>query len=347
MQMPESHPGSHHPARSTTPDSTSIAGADAHRARSDQFRDERLRVVAKIGHLIAANLELRDLIERAAGTIRDIFGYERVAIPLVDQADRAPGSLTSSADVDQHTLIPRMTSAGATGRQTELAVPIRFGARELGVLHIESSRPLSTGDAHTVRVVADQLAVAIEHARLRDVLHSLAHAASSEPDAWLAEAALAVATSEPHRRGAPHADLELVRRDGLLAALRSCARGLEAECGIRFVVRCREWARQHGACDAGLYCIAHEALHNVATHSSASDAEVELTARDGLALLTVRDNGAGFEPSAQRESVPERTGLHAMHEWAFELGGELLVQSAPGQGTLIEARVPVRIRPTL
>jgi signal transduction histidine kinase len=56
-------------------------------------------------------------------------------------------------------------------------------------------------------------------------------------------------------------------------------------------------------------------------------------------VLTVRDNGKGFAPSAPRKQGSY--GLGGLRERAYLLGGDIRIESAPGQGTLVEMRLPM------
>ena len=89
-----------------------------------------------------------------------------------------------------------------------------------------------------------------------------------------------------------------------------------------------------------LYRVAQEALRNVARHSNASSVEVELRAA-GIGLeLSVQDNGAGFDPS--RKQARPSLGLAGMRQRLFLVDGELLIDSAPGNGTMIVARARLK-----
>jgi signal transduction histidine kinase len=88
-----------------------------------------------------------------------------------------------------------------------------------------------------------------------------------------------------------------------------------------------------------LYRILQESLTNVAKHAAASLVEVHLVGSDTGVVLTVRDNGAGFDSNAGRK--PLSFGLVGLRERAFFLGGEVKVTTAPGQGTVIEACIPL------
>jgi signal transduction histidine kinase len=87
-----------------------------------------------------------------------------------------------------------------------------------------------------------------------------------------------------------------------------------------------------------LYRVVQEALTNVAKHATASQASVVVSRHDGVATAVVEDNGAGFDPEAIGTG---RLGLLGMRERATLLGGELHVESAPGSGTTVTARIPL------
>jgi signal transduction histidine kinase len=88
-----------------------------------------------------------------------------------------------------------------------------------------------------------------------------------------------------------------------------------------------------------LFRIAQESLRNVTRHAAASAVTVSLRPGDGGLGLTVRDDGAGFDPRAQRERPS--LGLASMRERVQLVGGTFRVDSAPDEGTTIAAWVPV------
>jgi signal transduction histidine kinase len=89
----------------------------------------------------------------------------------------------------------------------------------------------------------------------------------------------------------------------------------------------------------GIYRVAQEALRNVVRHAKASTVQLSLALSDGGLLLTVTDNGSGFDPDvpAHRQSV----GHASMRERMRSLGGKLDIQSTPGLGTTVVAWVPI------
>jgi signal transduction histidine kinase len=91
-----------------------------------------------------------------------------------------------------------------------------------------------------------------------------------------------------------------------------------------------------------LYRVAQEALNNAAKHARASHVRMIYTADPHGALLVVEDDGVGFDTTGR--SGHQSFGMIGMRERLAEVGGALLVQSAPGHGTRLEARVPVRPR---
>jgi PAS domain S-box-containing protein len=88
-----------------------------------------------------------------------------------------------------------------------------------------------------------------------------------------------------------------------------------------------------------LYRVAQESLRNVVKHSRAERAEVELRGGHEEVRLTITDSGVGYDP----DQVRERNGLGviSMRERLRALGGRLSIQSAPGEGTRVEAVVPI------
>ena len=89
-----------------------------------------------------------------------------------------------------------------------------------------------------------------------------------------------------------------------------------------------------------LYRVLQEALNNVAKHARADTVEVRLVrASDGHMTLRVTDDGCGMVDDDRRK--PDSFGLVGMQERLRTVGGTLRVVSAPGDGTTIEATVPL------
>jgi signal transduction histidine kinase len=86
--------------------------------------------------------------------------------------------------------------------------------------------------------------------------------------------------------------------------------------------------------------IAQEALINIAKHARAEHVNLSLRQEDESVCLTVRDNGIGIE-SWQDANRPGSHGLTIMRERAEAFGGTLQVKSVAGQGTVVEASIPI------
>jgi signal transduction histidine kinase len=99
----------------------------------------------------------------------------------------------------------------------------------------------------------------------------------------------------------------------------------------------------HPDIETALLRTAREALNNIRKHARASQVALTLTYLDSLVALDVRDNGRGFQPeSLPAASVAGGFGLPSVREQAERLGGELTIESEPGQGTTIAVSIPVR-----
>jgi signal transduction histidine kinase len=174
-----------------------IAVHNARRYADERRRAERLAVVARVARLITGDLHLDDLLDGAAQAIHELLGYENVAIAQIAETEpdtlvvrsfggayrevirgehRIPftvGLMGAAARrreivlVNDVTKDPRyMPTPGVVGPHAELAVPILLGSDVLGVVNVERDAPFDADDAEALRIVADQLAVAIENARL-------------------------------------------------------------------------------------------------------------------------------------------------------------------------------------
>ncbi len=90
--------------------------------------------------------------------------------------------------------------------------------------------------------------------------------------------------------------------------------------------------------------VVREALRNVRQHAEARNVWLKAV-RSGKELrITVVDDGRGFRPKKAHRQPPGqwRTGLHYMEERAGDVGGQLEIDSKPGQGTAIRLVVPLR-----
>jgi signal transduction histidine kinase len=402
-----------------------IAIHNARTYEQEQKRTERLRVITRVGGIITSDLRLSDLLKKAADAVHELLGYPNVAIALIDPED--PDTLVLDTlgghyrsiihgeyrfPIDQgimgaavrarETIVvndvlsdPRyLRTPGAPDVYSEIAVPIQLGDSVLGILNVEADDALGESDAEILRLVADQMGVAIANARLHAVardraasdersrlarelhdsvtqlLFSMTLIAQSLGAAWrrdaeegerrvarlleLSQAALAemrALLSELRPASDPSGEQETapvarasdaIRRFGLVGALRRHARGLSAE-GLRVAFSSWGYVPSTREQEYELFRIAQEALHNVAKHAAARTVELSLdTSADGT-VLRVRDDGTGFDRATAAGTVGRAwmgLGLRSMRERAESLGARFTVQSAPGEGTVVEVFVP-------
>jgi two-component system, NarL family, sensor kinase len=129
---------------------------------------------------------------------------------------------------------------------------------------------------------------------------------------------------------------------GLAASLESLAHA-SPELDVDVQV-CADELPEH--LETALYRIAQESLQNVVKHASAQNVEIRLKVSSGTVLLEVSDDGVGFDPASVPESESPGSGgygLSGMLQRAELLGGRLEVDSAPGRGSTLRVRVPLRL----
>ena len=85
-----------------------------------------------------------------------------------------------------------------------------------------------------------------------------------------------------------------------------------------------------------IYRVAQEALTNARRHAQASTVTVSLAREADRVILSIRDDGRGFD-----EPIGESNGLAGMRERALMIGAQLDVRSPSGQGVEIRLEVPL------
>jgi signal transduction histidine kinase len=93
-----------------------------------------------------------------------------------------------------------------------------------------------------------------------------------------------------------------------------------------------------------MYRILQEALTNVARHAKARAVTVEVGREGAMLDLVVRDDGVGFDAEAVLDRA-SGLGLHGMRERVALLGGSVEIESSPGHGTTVRARIPAGVSP--
>ena len=92
---------------------------------------------------------------------------------------------------------------------------------------------------------------------------------------------------------------------------------------------------------AAIIRIGREAMRNAAKHASGSDVLVTLDASGGNLVLSVIDDGPGFDPHTAVGPVEGHIGLALLADAAEGVGGRLDVRSRPGRGTIVKATIPL------
>ena len=126
---------------------------------------------------------------------------------------------------------------------------------------------------------------------------------------------------------------------GVHAALDALAARTHQQSGVTVDVDVRLGERLPTEVEATVYRLVQEALTNVVKHAGAHAATVRVAAAGEL-VVEVADDGAGFDPAAATNGL----GLLGMGERLSLVGGTLDVESRPGAGTTVRARIPVTQR---
>jgi signal transduction histidine kinase len=129
--------------------------------------------------------------------------------------------------------------------------------------------------------------------------------------------------------------------EGLASALSELASGLERT-GVEVRLETSGADELPPGAAALLFRTAQEVVRNVAAHSGAQTVLITAGRVDGRAVLVVDDDGRGFDESRLGErSGSGHLGLRSIGDLLAESGGTLTVRAAPGQGTRVEAEVPL------
>ena len=248
------------------------------------------------------------------------------------------------------------------------------------------SRGFEPDEDHLLSSFAASAAIAIATAQSVEaerLKHSI-RASESERRRWARElhdetlqelGALKVMLESAHRTGRPEAVQDAVEHSleqlsasiaalqslitelrpasldelGLKPALEALMRRTSARFGLQVTANFdlaydsgRERSRLLGEVESTAYRLVQEAINNVVKHAQADSVHVEVVERDGNVRLTIRDDGSGFDTSHAGGGF----GITGMHERVDLVGGRLLINSAPGGGTVVRAELPATHEPS-
>ncbi len=128
---------------------------------------------------------------------------------------------------------------------------------------------------------------------------------------------------------------------GLLPALVHHFKRYTAQTNVQVTFKCSDIERRfRPEIETTAYRVVQEALTNVARHAGVSEVAVRLWAEQDTLTAQIEDHGVGFDLAATQSTFAP-SGLVGMHERAALLGGQLTVESAPGAGTCVTAKLPL------
>jgi len=240
---------------STFANQAAVAIENAHLYEAEQRRAHELATIAEVGQRVASILDLDELFVQIVELVRKEFGYYHVSIFTVDDELGVPTFRASTSRFIQQRGLPVQTGEGIISwvashgeallandvatepryqpdealpdTRAELAVPLRFEGRTVGVLDIQSDRPgaFTPEDLFITQTLADQVAVAVENARLY---------AAQQEQAWISTALLQVSELAGRTRDLDEILASLVRLTPMLGGVDRCCVFLWDEAQARF-----------------------------------------------------------------------------------------------------------------
>jgi signal transduction histidine kinase len=258
-----------------------------------------------------------------------------------------------------------------------LGVPIVARGDVIGAFYLtekEGAPSFSEADEQLMAVLGAHAAIAIENARLFEAsrelsvieernrlarelhdamtqnLFSLSLTAEAAAGLMRADPARAEAEIDRVRELARETQVELrslifelrpprLEADGLVATVGKDLEVLGRAHGLKADLRVDGTPELDSAVEVELYRVVQEALNNAVRHAQAETVAVEIDARDDGVMVTVRDDGVGFDPGA-RAIRERRLGLTSMRERAESLGGTFSVETGRDAGTTVRVEVP-------
>lgn len=254
-----------------------------------------------------------------------------------------------------------------------LAIPLKVEGSVIGALGlVNPQQGFDTTDVRLLQLLADQSAMAVEHARMAGRLQEMAvieerQRLSRELHDSVNQLLYAIAMySEAAQRKLGAGDLNAVARHlenlnqlakdalnemrllifelrpplldqkGLQAALQQRLLSVEERLGFRPAFKWRVNVPLDQKVEDGLYGIAQEALNNVVKHSDAGNISVHLIQSGQTLLMKIEDDGKGFDPAGIGAGG---MGFKTMAERANALNARLQISSIPGAGTSVTVEV--------
>jgi PAS domain S-box-containing protein len=124
--------------------------------------------------------------------------------------------------------------------------------------------------------------------------------------------------------------------EGLASALQHRIETVEERLGVKVDLQANGLPELPSNIEDALYHIALEALNNIVKHAKSATAHISITSKGETVLMKISDEGIGFDTNQPHNNG---SGLRNMRERVQVLGGEVVVDSQPGEGTRITVRV--------
>jgi signal transduction histidine kinase len=269
---------------------------------------------------------------------------------------------------------PRYVWMQASRCLSELVVPVTAKGHVIGVLDVQSDRlnDFDDTDLAVLQALGNQAAIAIDNARLYEqaqqlaVMEERARLARDLHDAVTQSIYSLTLLAEAGLRMIAHGDLQQVRDNqmriddiaqqslqemrllvyelrpaelkdlGLVGAIERRLEVVERRAGIEARLLAADSLSLPPELEEELYRIAQEALNNALKHARATAIFVNIEKLDPYLVLTVRDNGRGFEPLTIGDQ--RGLGLANMKERASRINADLTISSTADDGTLISVK---------
>lgn len=325
--------------------------------------------VYQVPHLDFQNFPLHLNLEQAGPYQQVIFEKK---VQIIDDIRGDTPLLRALHESSANIQLPSFDHA-----RSWIGIPLIVRDQVTGLLSLTHNEPkyYTPRHARLATTIANQVAVAIENARLYEKSqnlavieerHRIARELHDSVTQLLYGICLYCSATSRSIRGGNHGQVEqnlaeikadalqalqemrllilelnppMLQKEGLVAALQASLEAIETRTGLETEIKTEGIQRLPRAVEAQLYRIAMEALNNLVRYAQARKVIVELRSGDGWIWMEIRDNGVGFDVAKAR--VSGGMGLQSMEQRARQLKGRLEVQSQPGSGTRIVVEAPI------